>query len=597
MTGRGGATQPDDAGRTAGAVSANGGSGVVGEVGSVGSDAPVELREALTDLADWHLIGRGGFASVFAARQRRLGRNVAVKLLTSSASTATLASFLAECELLGPLGNHDAIVTLYDAGATASGRPYLVMARLTGGTLAQRVEDGGLVTANEVTLVATRIASALHAAHERGVLHLDVKPANVLLTADGLPVLGDFGVARLDGAAAGPTLPFSPFYAAPEVLQRGMPTRATDVYGLGATLFTLMRATPPYWRPDDNDVDRVIARTIAGDRPDPPRRFGPELADLVTAMLDRAPGRRPSLAEVTRGLDQLSGRATSRRSSHRTVDGEADRSTPTRSTPAGTTPARSTPGSTTPGSTVDELIASLPRAVVEPSTPTSAARATPDRRPGAVVPRRSPGRPFRAIALVVLVLAGLVTGAATWAATRTQHRSIRDSRPTGPAASATTTGPATTASSSSIDGGPTSATAAAGFPPVVGARWSTDPKATAVADELLSRSAGVVRQASARTLERDGSARVTVVHLVLDPSAGVVDEATFATIVASRFGSPNGPPVAVGATFVHAIAPNGNRAVAVFLGRNGEAWLVVGPSVAVTADEASALAVAATGSS
>lgn len=587
MTGRGGATQPEDAGRTAaGGVSANGGSGVVGEVGSAGSDAPVELRDALTDLADWHLIGRGGFASVFAARQRRLGRNVAVKLLTSSASAATLASFLAECELLGPLGNHDAIVTLYDAGATASGRPYLVMARLTGGTLAQRVEDGGLVTANEVTLVATRIASALHAAHERGVLHLDVKPANVLLTADGLPVLGDFGVARLDGAAAGPKLPFSPFYAAPEVLQRGMPTRATDVYGLGATLFTLMRATPPYWRPDDNDVDRVIARTIAGDRPDPPLRFGPELADLVTAMLDRAPGRRPSLAEVTRGLDQLSDRATSRRSSHRTVDDEADRSTPTRSTPAGTTP----------GSTVDELIASLPRAVVEPSAPASSARATPDRRPGAVVPRRSPGRPFRAIALVVLVLAGLVTGAATWAASRTQHRSIRDSPPTGPAASATTTGPATTASS--IDGGPTSATAAtAGFPPVVGARWSTDPKATAVADELLSRSAGVVRQASARMLERDGSARVTVVHLVLDPSAGVVDEATFATVVASRFGSPNGPPVAVGATFVHAIAPNGNLAVAVFLGRNGEAWLVVGPSVAVTADEASALAVAATGSS
>jgi len=270
--------------------------------------APAELRRRLVELSDWRLIGRGGFAAVYAARQARLGRIVAVKLLNDRPSAHALRGFMRECELLGRLSSHPNIVTVFDAGVTDGDRPFLVMEHLAQGTLAQRIADGGRIDAHEIVNVAQAMASALTTAHRRGVLHLDVKPANVMLDDDGAPVLGDFGVARLEvgGTMGTGGVPFSPFYAAPEVLDGQHPTRATDVYGLGATLFTMMAGRPPFWGDDDNQPSAVIARTLRGALPDLSRRGVPiELIALVESMLDRRPEARPPLDDVMLRLAML----------------------------------------------------------------------------------------------------------------------------------------------------------------------------------------------------------------------------------------------------------------------------------------------------
>ena len=186
----------DDATRPEQAASAGAGAGAVEPNDE--RAAPTELQTRLAELSDWRLVGRGGFAAVYAARQTRLGRTVAVKLLNDRPSPHALRGFMRECELLGRLSSHPNIVTVFDAGVTDGDRPFLVMEHLAQGTLAQRIADGGRVDVHEIARIAQSIISALATAHRRGVLHLDVKPANIMLDDEGAPVLGDFGVARLE---------------------------------------------------------------------------------------------------------------------------------------------------------------------------------------------------------------------------------------------------------------------------------------------------------------------------------------------------------------------------------------------------------------
>src|SRR5262245_18747366 len=121
-------------------------------------------------------IGRGGFAVVYRARQDRLQRSVAVKVLTRAATgPAALERFERECAAVGALSGHPNVVAVHDAGTTADGRPYLAMELLAGGTLAQRFEAGPLPV-DDVLAIGAQLADALAVAHAAGVLHRDVKP-------------------------------------------------------------------------------------------------------------------------------------------------------------------------------------------------------------------------------------------------------------------------------------------------------------------------------------------------------------------------------------------------------------------------------------
>ena len=233
---------------------------------------------------------------VFAARQRRLDRKVAVKILRPELATATAAErFLAEGRLLARLA-HPHIVPVYDAGE-ADGLLYYVMEFVEGETLAERLSRGPLPAAQAVAL-ARDLLSALAAAHALGVVHRDIKPANLFLRG-GRVLLGDFGIARVreEQGGQGFTTPGelvgTPRYMAPEQRDGGTATTRTDVYAVGLVLYETCTGArwPSYQEPGGGDWARVPAQLAAPLRRalelDPAKRW--EDAAAFLAELHRRP--------------------------------------------------------------------------------------------------------------------------------------------------------------------------------------------------------------------------------------------------------------------------------------------------------------------
>ncbi len=184
-------------------------------------------------------IGRGGFGVVYRCFQAALNRTVAIKVLTADLDSEALERFVREQLAMGKLSGHPNIVTVFEVGSTATGRPYIVMPYHGHGSLEARIHEHGPLEWPDVLHIGVKIAGALETAHRRGLLHRDVKPGNILLTEYGEPQLADFGIARLAGGfetTAG-TITGSPAYTAPEVLQGQVPDATADVYSLASTLF------------------------------------------------------------------------------------------------------------------------------------------------------------------------------------------------------------------------------------------------------------------------------------------------------------------------------------------------------------------------
>lgn len=267
-----------------------------------GTAAPVPGVEDLVE------IGRGGTGIVYRGRQVDLQRDVAVKVVHAGAADDAERRWRREVSALARVSNHPNIVTVYDGGTTADGRPYLVMPYVAGGTLADRLQHGPL-PADEVVTIGTKLAGALQAAHEAGVLHRDVKPANVLLGPWGEPQLADFGIARLLDATATATASVhaTVAYAAPEVLSGQPATPASDVYGLGATLHACVAGTAPFVARDGEAAVALALRVIADPPPDL-RALGvdPALAEVIAAATAKDPAERiPTAAELARRLDTV----------------------------------------------------------------------------------------------------------------------------------------------------------------------------------------------------------------------------------------------------------------------------------------------------
>jgi serine/threonine protein kinase len=197
-------------------------------------------------------LGRGGMGVVYAARQVRLNRIVALKMILSGrhAGRQQTARFLREAEAVARL-QHPNIVQIYELGQH-EGWPFFALEYLSGGTLAERLQGSRLAPAEAAGLIA-QLAGAVHHAHTQSVVHRDLKPSNVLFAADGTPRITDFGLAKKvdedDGAQtrSGEVLG-TPAYMAPE--QAGGRSRdvgpATDVYALGAMLYECLTGQPPF---------------------------------------------------------------------------------------------------------------------------------------------------------------------------------------------------------------------------------------------------------------------------------------------------------------------------------------------------------------
>ncbi|MFD4179809.1 protein kinase [Rhodococcus sp. NPDC058514] len=246
-------------------------------------------------------IGRGGFGVVYRCVQAELDRMVAVKVLTAELDEVNRVRFLREQRAMGRLSGHPNIVNVLQVGATEGGRPYIAMQYIRQGSLEARVRLHGPLPLDESLRLGVKLAGAVETAHRLGIVHRDIKPANILLTDYGEPVLSDFGIAHISGGfetRAG-TVTGSPAFTAPEVLRGDPPSRASDVYGLGATLFSAATGHAAFERRSGEQVVAQFLRITTQPVPDL-REHG--IDDDFSAAIGRAmaanPQDRPSALEL-----------------------------------------------------------------------------------------------------------------------------------------------------------------------------------------------------------------------------------------------------------------------------------------------------------
>jgi len=257
-------------------------------------------------LDEWRPLARGGFALVWEARQRTLDRRVAVKVDERTLDDeAEQRRFLREAGAAGRMSGHPGIVTVHDAGILPDDRPYLVMELCPAGSLTHWLKPENRRSFEEVRQVGVQLADALAAAHARGVLHRDVKPANVLLDTFGHVGLADFGLAAVpepDTELTEEVLEaLTPAYAPPEALRMEPATEFGDVFSLAATLYALLAGRPP------RDVDthtQTIAQVVetVAEPIEPLPDVDPALMAVLMRALSDDPAQRPSAAEFR---DQL----------------------------------------------------------------------------------------------------------------------------------------------------------------------------------------------------------------------------------------------------------------------------------------------------
>ncbi|PBC52044.1 protein kinase [Rhodococcus sp. ACS1] len=265
-----------------------------------------ELHDSGFD--DVHEIGHGGFGVVYRCTQTALDRIVAVKVLTTDLDDDNRARFFREQRAMGRLTGHPNIVEVFEVGATASGRPYLVMPYYPHNSLDAQIRRHGALTEKEVLRLGVKTAGALETAHRAGIVHRDVKPANILLTDYEEPVLADFGIAHIAGAfrTATGTVTGSPAFTAPEVLSGDSPTVASDVYGLGATLFTALTGHAAYERRSGEQVVAQFLRITTQPVPDlRVHGYSEEVSVAIERAMSRSAADRPSAAVFGNLLQQV----------------------------------------------------------------------------------------------------------------------------------------------------------------------------------------------------------------------------------------------------------------------------------------------------
>lgn len=249
-------------------------------------------------------IGSGGMGRVWRAHDEVLHRSVAIKELTAalyvsdSEQAMLLARTRAEARAAARI-NHSAVVTVHDV-LEHDGRPWIVMELVEGRSLADAVKEEGRVEPREAARIGMWVLRALRAAHTAGVLHRDVKPGNVLLGGDGRVLLTDFGIAQIDGDTAitrtGEVVG-SVDYLAPERVRGHDPGPASDLWALGATLYTAVEGRSPFRRTSPLTTMQAVVEEEATE----PRHAGP-LAPVIGALLSKHPADRPDAAAAEQML-------------------------------------------------------------------------------------------------------------------------------------------------------------------------------------------------------------------------------------------------------------------------------------------------------
>ncbi|KND30913.1 serine/threonine-protein kinase [Streptomyces acidiscabies] len=252
-------------------------------------------------------IGSGGMGRVWRAHDELLHRAVAIKELTAALYVAEadqpvlLARTRAEARAAARI-NHSAVVTVHDV-LEHDGRPWIVMELVEGRSLADAVKADGRVEPAEAARIGMWVLRALRAAHSAGVLHRDVKPGNVLLSEDGRVLLTDFGIAQIEGdttiTRTGEVVG-SVDYLAPERVRGNDPGPSSDLWALGATLYTAVEGRSPFRRTSPLSTMQAVVQEEAAD----PQHAG-VLGPVITALLRKDPATRPGIAEAEQMLAEV----------------------------------------------------------------------------------------------------------------------------------------------------------------------------------------------------------------------------------------------------------------------------------------------------
>ncbi len=278
------------------------------------SDAAASDRIGDYDLLE--VLGRGGMGIVYKARQRSANRIVAIKLIAAGelASPELIHRFKSEAETAAAL-EHPGIVPVYDVGE-ADGRHFFSMQWIAGESLAVRLQRirGGTAPAfheTEAARMVESLARAVHHAHQRGVLHRDIKPGNVLLGSEGEPRLTDFGLAKWLKHDTSLTRPGgilgTPAYMAPEQAagRNHELTVAVDVYGLGLLLYELLAGVPAFTATTSYELIRKVIEVEPSPIASRNHRVGPDLETICLKCLEKDPGRRyPTAQALAEDLDR-----------------------------------------------------------------------------------------------------------------------------------------------------------------------------------------------------------------------------------------------------------------------------------------------------
>ncbi|MEV0997269.1 serine/threonine-protein kinase [Nonomuraea sp. NPDC050202] len=256
-------------------------------------------------------LGQGGMGTVWRAMDELLRQEVAIKEvrlppdLDEAARTELADRTLREARAAAALRDHPSIVTVHDV-VLDDGRPWIVMELVRGRSLDRAVRDEGPLPPARVAGIGLRMIEALSAAHATGILHRDVKPANVMLTGDGRVLLTDFGIATIAGDVAltqTGLLSGSPGYIAPERLRGEPDGPPADLWSLGATLFTAVEGAAPFARHNE----AAVLAAVLMQEPAPFRLAGP-LGPVLAAILEKDPARRCSPEQATAWLAPIAQR-------------------------------------------------------------------------------------------------------------------------------------------------------------------------------------------------------------------------------------------------------------------------------------------------
>ena len=260
-------------------------------------------------------LGRGGMGEVYLARDTRLDRRVALKVLPAefAADSDRLGRFIREAKSASAL-NHPNIITIYDIG-DASGTPFIAYEFIDGTTLTERVGSGSLNVASSLD-IAIQVASALVEAHHAGIVHRDLKPDNVMVRPNGLVKLLDFGIARVSkppgpGHEAATAMQVqtqagvligTPLFMSPEQARGTDVDHRTDIFSFGAVLYEMLSGVPPFAA---ETVSDVIAAVLIRE-PSPLAHVPPRLAAIVTRALQKDRARRyQTAADLQRDLVEV----------------------------------------------------------------------------------------------------------------------------------------------------------------------------------------------------------------------------------------------------------------------------------------------------